>query len=276
VFPSDLLEYKPSGNSSSTSTKFTSASSGFYTHIQFQKYDAARGSPVATGTTSYSGIASPQSGQGVYLPLPRKIVDEQIAIWDDSSYWDYLPTLMSRAIRPVNDTARLAGQTLNPFLYMLYKQPAFRMFELNWVLSANSPEESTTLRDILTYFKAAELPEIGTSGLTLDYPYLAYLQFNPNEFMFDLKPCAIVRVGVDYTGSATGPSFYKDGAPTIISLSALFKETEIMLRRDIVNTRGNNLTSGMTSTSAINNLGSSLDTVGQSAGNLARSFGYGD
>jgi hypothetical protein len=264
-FPSDLLSYHPtqqqtsSGATVSTgnSTGITTASNGFYTFIQFvpastyfQSLTAQIGATGASGGVSSSGVVTPQpTGVYCYLPLPLQIHDIEAALWQDSSWLDFLPPLMQQILlhgRFVLPDLGLGAQAVNPFLYMLYKQPLFREFTFNWVLAPNNPQDSQNLVQILTAFKTAALPQYtpSTRGGTLDYPYLAYISLNPNQYLFDFKPCVIVSVQIDFSGSGHGPSFFNDGSPTIVSLSVHFKEIEILVRSDVLG-RGGNLTANM-------------------------------
>ena len=100
------------------------------------------------------------------------------------------------------------------------------------------------------HFKTAALPEVVAKGM-LDYPYMAAIRMNPSQYLFDFKTCIITAVGVDYTGSRAGPSFFNDNSPTVVNLSVRFKETMILTRSDLTKSnRGGSLTSGMGSPSA--------------------------
>jgi hypothetical protein len=250
VFPSDLLSYKPNATgtaaTSSPGAGTSNASSGFYTNIQFVPSGSVPNMSVA-GVSSSGGMASPTGG--VYLPLPLRINDIELAVWQDASLLDFVPSIATEAIRIVGKVSPGGPVTLNPFLFMLYKQPAFREFVFNWQLAPNNQQESQTLQQILYYFKTAALPEYTAGGVALDYPYLAQIKLNPSQFLFDFKPCVIVSVEIEFAGSGAAPSFFYDGAPTIVNLTAHFKEIEILTRSDVMS-RGGTLTQGMDATGA--------------------------
>jgi hypothetical protein len=257
VFPRDLFSAtgNPSTNGGANNTiqpgiVTTEASAGFYTQIQMVPADS-----ILTGFTGQltgsSGVANPQTGKGIYLPLPWKINDVEMHAWNDLSFFDYIPVI-SEVAKVVTGAATAIGraggyaQGINPFLYMLYRHPMFREFTLNWTLAPNNEQETEILSQICTFLKTAALPEYARSGLALGYPYLALLRLNPNKYLFDFKPCAITQVSVNYAGSGTGPSFFRDGGPTIVNLTLQLKEVEIQVRSDIINSgRGGTITQGL-------------------------------
>lgn len=260
VYPADLFTStqtpKPNvtagpgtgGNNATTSpgTVQTGAEGGFYTQIQM--VDPRQVLTGLTGSVSgSSGMANPQAGSSIYLPLPWKINDIEVHLWNDYSFIDQIPVLNEFA-KLGDAIKRGAGsaQSVNPFLYMLYKQPAFREFELAWSFSPNNSSESQILCQILNYLKTGALPEYASGELAvLNYPWLALIRLNPNRFMFDFKPCAVTSVNIDFTGSGQGPAFFNDGAPAIINFTLGLKEVEIQVRSDTA-WRAGSLTSGMT------------------------------
>lgn len=74
--------------------------------------------------------------------------------------------------------------------------------------------------------KKAALPSAGMFWGLQKYPKMAMVQFRPNNYLYVIKPCAIISVQVDYTG-AGGPSFFKSGAPTIVNLTLQLKELQL-------------------------------------------------
>ena len=107
---------------------------------------------------------------------------------------------------------------------MLFKQPQFKEWNLQWTLAPNSKDESDTLSNIIKQLKRASSP--GTDGPVYTYPNLAHISFSPSEYLPNLKPCAIMAVQVDFTASGM-PSFFESGAPTVINLTLSLRETEL-------------------------------------------------
>jgi hypothetical protein len=122
------------------------------------------------------------------------------------------------------------GYAINPFLTMLFKTSNFKEHSLQWTFTPNSQDESDNLAAIINYFKFNMLPSY--AGLFLEYPNIALIQLYPDDqFTFKFKPCAITAVSVDYSGGGN-PSFFRNGAPTIVNLSVQLKEIELWTQND--------------------------------------------
>ena len=228
----------------------TDATGGFYTQIQLVPGQDILTGAFGPGVGISSGVANPQTGSSVYLPLPWKINDIEMHLWNDLSFIDQMPVI-DEAGKFISGVGRAFGApgVINPFQYMMYKQPAFRAFEFAWSFSPNNTSETQILSQILNYLKTGALPEYGTGslgGTVLKLPYIALVRINPNKYMFDFKPCAITAVNIDFSGSSQGPAFYNDGGPAIINFTLGLKEVEIQVRSDVA-WRGGSLTAGMTS-----------------------------
>jgi hypothetical protein len=247
VFPSDLTSITSSPTQgqgtlavggSNTVTGSSNSTGGYYSAFTFVPSSAVLGAGAAAPITGGGGATLGLGGTtgSIYLPLPLKIHDVELNVWQDASYLDYIPSIMQAAAQGASS---LNQQAINPFLYMLYKQPLFREFTFQWILAPNNAQESQTLYQILSAFKTAALPTFNTGGnFLLNYPYMVRVQLNPNTFMFDILPCVIISVEVDYSGSGHAPSFFKDGAPTIISFTLHLKEAQIFTRNMIINRGG--------------------------------------
>jgi hypothetical protein len=249
VFPSDLLSYTstPSdvtGSSSAVASgdnQYSNSSGGYYSQFQFVSADTIL---PADRTSSMGMVGSTSFGNGgnIYLPLPQKIQDVQLNLWNDVAFIDYIPSLAGAVVGALGQSLSV---TANPFMWMLYKQPLFKEWVFQWVLAPNSPDESSALLQILYAFKTAQLPAYQANALL--YPYLVYVRLNPNQYMMDFKPCAIISVEIDFTGSGHGPAFFNTGAPTMVSFTVHLKEVQIQVRSD-VSGRGGTFSSGMVST----------------------------
>lgn len=214
----------------------------FCTQISFVEYS----SPLST-TLGGEGVSM---GGSVTLPIPRKLNDNEVVLWEEWSGTQaiqsgvqgvsqflpgmgrYLGTIAGAGVAGVQMASTFTGQTVNPFQFMMFKRPMFKEHTLTWTLAPNSQEESNNLRDIIKECKRAALPpSIGTSPL-IQYPKLAMVSFKPSGYLFKLKPCAIIAVQVDYTGAGQ-PSFFKSGAPTIVNLTLQLKEFQLQSAQDI-------------------------------------------
>jgi hypothetical protein len=109
---------------------------------------------------------------------------------------------------------------------MMFKRPNFKEYTFSWILAPNTREDSDNLKDIINKCKKSALPSTGSlGGGLMKYPDIAMVRFRPDDYLFKLKPCAILGVQVDYTGA--GPSFFKSGAPTIVTLTMQLKELQL-------------------------------------------------
>lgn len=123
------------------------------------------------------------------------------------------------------------GLAPNPFLTMLFKSGDFKEHTFNWTFTPHNQNESRTLVDIIQYFKFNMLPS-KTLGILLKYPNIALIRLYPNDFFtYRFKPCAVVACAVDYSGAGQ-PSFFENGAPTVINFSLQLKEIELWMQED--------------------------------------------
>lgn len=223
TFPEDLIQ----------------SNRGFYTNINLVNYEYSLVSS-GLGAISYDG--------GFKLPIPRRLNDNEVILWEEWSATDavggaaintaqqYLGNYGSALVTGLElgykGGSIATGQAVNPFMFMMYKRPGFKEFTLSWTLAPNTESESDTLSDIIKECKKAALPSItGNWGLQ-KYPKIALVSFKPEKYLFKLKPCAIISVQVDYNGSGT-PSFFRSGAPTVVNLTMQLKEIQLWTSEEI-------------------------------------------
>jgi hypothetical protein len=195
-----------------------------------------------------SGLGAISYGGGFKLPIPRRLNDNEVVLWEEWSATGAVAQATSQAagqflgnfatsvvtgLQLGAKGAEIAsGNVINPFMFMMYKRPGFKEFTLSWTLAPNTESESETLLSIIKECKAAALPSTtGIWGLQ-KYPKIALVSFKPEKYLFKLKPCAIISVQVDYNGSGT-PSFFRSGAPTVINLTLQLKEIQLWTSEEI-------------------------------------------
>lgn len=134
----------------------------------------------------------------------------------------------------LGERGAFTGQITNPHATVLFSGVQLRNFQYNWTFSPRSSQESRELNEIFTYIRRASLPAYITGKIGLDYPLEVQLDFIGNgieKFVFGTKRTVITDVLINY--SADGhPAFYKDGAPTSLSLQITLKEVAIRTAED--------------------------------------------
>lgn len=211
----------------------------FYTRISFANYEYG----MATG-----GSGALTMGETVILPIPKKLNDSEVILWEEfsgtaqvqaglqgaasatgmlSGGWTSALLSGIQAAAPYASVQN--GLTVNPFQFMMYRRPNFKEHVLQWTLAPNTKQESDTLSKIINTMKKAALPSAAggmLGGVLQKYPKMAMVQFRPNKYLYVIKPCAIIAVQVDFTG-AGNPSFFKSGAPTVVNLTLQLKEMQL-------------------------------------------------
>lgn len=202
TFPSDLFAPVAGGKPNN-----------FFTSIRIQKYNEWA-----------NQIQTPAFAPEINLPIPRKINDVQVLTWSQESTTSIAASLGVNLFN-FGASALGTGITINPYLFLMFKHPNFKAFELSWTFAPENEQESRTIAAVIDRLKFHSSPEAGT--VFMYYPDIFWVKFHPDPFFtFRIKPCIIEAIGADYTGGDV-PAFYKNGAPVAINLSVRFKEIEI-------------------------------------------------
>jgi hypothetical protein len=140
---------------------------------------------------------------------------------------------------------KIFGQTLNPYIEVAYQSTGMRTFDYSFKFAPKSKAETEEVKAIIQLFRFHMLPEMkGTSHRYLTLPSTFDIHYmwqsgygddavaKENSFYNKIATCVLTNVGVDYTPNGTVQSF-GDGAPTQITMSLSFKETEMMTKQHI-------------------------------------------
>lgn len=203
----------------------TAGGRNFYTTLSFQGYGGFGG---ALGL----GLGAAGIG-GITLPIPRKINDVQTVVWEEASIVSAAFSV-SNSLQSASGIAAIGGAfaggiRLNPALIMLFKQPNFKEWNLQWTLAPNSRDETQTVTNIVKTLKQQMSP--GVSGPFYTYPSLAIVSFSPSSHLPRLKPAAIMAVQTDFT-AAGQPSFFNGGGPTVVNLTISLREVQLWTQND--------------------------------------------
>jgi len=242
---------------------------GFFTEIEFANYTTGiQGAGGLGGNRGPRGNALLPSGNGIRLPLPKKINDATTLSWNEISATQQAASLVGNVPRAAEISTAISiggpiiGAALNPFQFMQFKQPNFKEFTFSWTLAPHTPQESETLNNIINACRKSSLPT-NMGGLYLKYPDIVRIRMLPDEMGMQFKNCAIISVQVDFTG-AGNPSFFRGtNRPTVINLTLQLKEIQLWDQTDYT---GEIITTGQ----AGRNIAAAFVAAGPIIGNAIR------
>jgi hypothetical protein len=216
----------------------------FYTELTFMTYAPSQ-QLTATSIKKYI----PTSG-GIRLPIPRKINDTQTLSWSPESATSAGASVLGLGGGTLGSAGKVFGAgmgiSVNPLLFMTFQKPNYKEHSLSWSLIPSTEQESYTLRDIINYLKKNSLPTQDLAGAVYKYPNILYIKLAPSEvFTMTFRPCAVTSVNVDYTG-AGAPSFFRNGAPTVVNLTINLTEIQLWDQTNYEGGEGINLVNSTT------------------------------
>lgn len=207
----------------------------FCTNLMFVQYSPSQ---------QFNSGANMNMGAEYKLPLPKQLTDIESIVWGENDGLSTARNIMGSMMtgggmgtRLLNAAggagdaiSALSGYQLNPLYFMVYKRPAYKEFRFTWTLAPSNEQESDTLKQIINRMKKAALPSSAGFGVS-KYPEIAMISFEPSEYLFKLKPCAIQSVQVEY--APAGPAFFKNGAPSMVNLGLSLKEIQLWKSEDL-------------------------------------------
>jgi hypothetical protein len=126
--------------------------------------------------------------------------------------------------------ARTTGQVLNPNMELLFQGVQLRSFNFSFNLAPRFQEEALAVKNIIRTFKqsmAAKTSSGTGAGLFISAPEIFHLTYKSGNkkhpFLHSFKPCALLSMGVDYTGSGVYAT-YEDATPVHMKLTLSFQE----------------------------------------------------
>ena len=134
--------------------------------------------------------------------------------------------------------ARTQGAVINPNLELLFKGPTLRPFNFTFQMGARNSDESDEIMEILRFFKQGSAPQRTQAQMLIKAPHtfqIEYLHRGPNggknKFLNEIKECALLSVGVNYTPNNNYATF-ANGAPVSVELTLGFKELDPVFNDD--------------------------------------------
>jgi len=134
------------------------------------------------------------------------------------------------------------GQATNPYMEVIFEKIGLRSFTYNFTFAPRNADETEDVQRIIKMFRFHMAPELQganerflTLPSTFDIHYMYQMSSETareNSFYHKIATCVLSDCQVDYTPS--GVKSFASGAPTQITMSLSFKETE-MLTKQMIN-----------------------------------------
>ena len=136
---------------------------------------------------------------------------------------------------------RVFGQADNPFVEVFFNTMDVRSFTYNFNFAPRNEEETNEIQQIIQLFRFHMAPELQlnnsryyTLPATFDIHYMYKAQNGngyENDYFNRIGTCVLQNVSTNYTPN--GVKSFGDGAPTQITMSLTFKETEVLTKAKI-------------------------------------------
>ena len=167
--------------------------------------------------------------------------------------------LSASAVRALGEAAELAlgaegsaqlaakafGVADNPYMEVLFDAMALRQFTYNFKFAPKNEDETKMVKDIIEVFRFHMVPELrGGQSRFLGLPsqFDIHYMYQPmgdsqstnaslNPYYNKIATCVLTNCTVNYTPD--GVKSFADGAPTQITMSLTFKETEMLTKEKV-------------------------------------------
>ena len=165
--------------------------------------------------------------------------------------------LSGAALRAVSEVAEMAlgaegttqlvnkafGQADNPYMEVLFDAMQLRTFTYNFIFAPKNEKETEEVQKIIQIFRFHMAPELRggqsrflglPSQFDIHYMYLPMGQTNEateNLYYNRIATCVLQNCVTNYTPD--GVKSFEDGAPTKITMTLTFKETELLTKEKI-------------------------------------------
>ena len=133
------------------------------------------------------------------------------------------------------------GQASNPYMEVLFEGVEMRTFTYNFTFSPRNAEETEDVKKIIEMFRFHMMPELmgGNRAFmklpsTFDIHYMYQVEPDKameNNYYTKIATCVLKGCDVDY--SPDGVKSFASGAPTQITMSLSFQETEMLTKEHI-------------------------------------------
>lgn len=138
------------------------------------------------------------------------------------------------------------GFAINPQVQLLFKSVGLREFQMEFMFSPKSKEESNEVASIIRAFKYHAAPEVGgtdaagggrSTGLFFKVPSTFNIQFESagkeNQYLHRIGECVLLNISVDYAPNGWS-AFNETYAPVQTRLTLQFKEVDIVDKNKVL------------------------------------------
>ena len=136
---------------------------------------------------------------------------------------------------------KVFGRADNPFVEVFFKDMAVRTFQYNFNFAPRNEDETMEIQEIIQLFRFHMAPELQAQNsryLTLPSEFDIHYMYKAangtsyeNDYYNRISTCVLENVSTNYTPN--GVKSFADGAPTQITMSLSFKETELLTKEKI-------------------------------------------
>lgn len=154
--------------------------------------------------------------------------------------------LLGQNVDPTALISRATGSVINQNVELLFNGVSVRTFSFSFDMIPRFQRESDEIKNIIRVFKQSMSASKGNQsatggGLFLKSPDVFQLSYmsggSTHPFLNSFKPCALISMNVNYTGSGTYAT-YADATPVHMQLSLSFQELTPIYREDYTQGKG--------------------------------------
>ena len=136
---------------------------------------------------------------------------------------------------------KVFGRADNPFVEVFFNTMNIRTFTYNFNFAPRNEDETMEIQQIIQLFRfhmAPDLQEVNSRYLTLPSEFDIHYMYKAqdgnsyeNDYYGRIGTCVLENVSTNYTPN--GVKSFADGAPTQITMSLQFRETEVLTKEKI-------------------------------------------
>ena len=136
---------------------------------------------------------------------------------------------------------KVFGQADNPFVEVFFNTMNVRTFTYNFNFAPRNEDETIEIQEIIQLFRFHMAPELqgqNSRYLTLPSEFDIHYMYKANDgnsyendYYNRISTCVLENVSTNYTPN--GVKSFADGAPTQITMSLSFRETETLTKEKI-------------------------------------------